>query len=430
MSNSNLSMSIDAQQLRAIFETAVDCLIIIDSYGNISKINPAGAKLFGYKVKELLHRNINILMPDPHKNKHDLYLQNYQKTGIGKIIGIGRDVVGKKKDGMLFPCRLSVNEFLMQSKKCFAGIIHDLTNRKEQEEKILELNRQLKGKVETKTKDLSNVVNELLETNNRLGNEIKEREKVEAVLRNNEMEIRKALEKEKELNDLKSNFVSMASHEFRTPLSTILSSTTLIAKYLENGSIEKTEKHFDRVVSSVKHLTEMLDDLLSLAKFNEGKVSVSPERIFIHEFCEEFIEINRGLLKPGQEIITEISGQNQEVFLDKKLLNHILLNLFSNSIKYSKDDGRIKCEIDIVNQILVIKIIDQGVGIPLKQQKYLFTRFFRAANVINIQGTGLGLNIVREYLDLMGGTIEFESIENIGTTFTVMIPLVEKDVIE
>jgi len=174
----------------------------------------------------------------------------------------------------------------------------------------------------------------------------------------------------------------------------------------------------------------MLDDLLSLAKFNEGKVSVSPERIFIHEFCEEFIEMNRGLLKPGQEIITEISGQNQEVFLDKKLLNHILLNLFSNSIKYSKDDGRIKCEIDIVNQILVIKIIDQGVGIPLKQQKYLFTRFFRAANVINIQGTGLGLNIVREYLDLMGGTIEFESIENIGTTFTVMIPLVEKDVIE
>jgi two-component system sensor kinase FixL len=421
--DSNLSMSIDSQQLRAIFETAVDCLIIIDSHGEISKINPAGAKLFGYQVKELLGQNINILMPTPHHEKHDSYLQNYHDTGVKKIIGIGRDVVGKKKDGTLFPCHLSVNEFFMQSEKCFAGIIHDLTIRKKQEEEILELNRQLEEKVEMKTKDLSVVVDELLETNNRLENEIRERQKIEAALRENEKEIRKALEKEKELNDLKSNFVSMASHEFRTPLSTILSSTTLIAKHLENGSIEKTEKHFDRVVSSVKHLTQILDDLLSLTKLAEGKIPLNRERFMIHDFCEEFMEMNRGLLKSNQELIIKTPTRNQEVFLDKKLLNHILLNLFSNAIKYSKDDGKIKCEVAIVDQQLEIKIIDEGIGIPVSEQKHLFTRFFRGANVINIQGTGLGLNIVREYLEVMNGTIEFESIENGGTTFTVKIPL-------
>ncbi len=423
MRDSNLSMSIDSQQLRAIFETAVDCLIIIDSHGEVSKINPAGAKLFGYEIKELVGQNVSVLMPVPHREKHDSYLQNYHTTGIGKIIGIGRDIIGKKKDGTLFPCNLSVNEFFMQSKKCFAGIIHDLTTRKKQEEEILELNRQLEEKVEIKTKDLSSVVNELLETNTRLENEIKERQKIEAALRNNELEIRKALEKEKELNDLKSNFVSMASHEFRTPLSTILSSTTLIEKYLENGSIEKTEKHFNRVISSVKHLTEMLDDFLSLTKLTEGEIPVNSEQFMIHDFCEEFMEMNRGLLKPNQELIRTIPAENQSVFLDKKLLNHILLNLFSNAIKYSKDDGKIKCDVEIANQQLEIQIIDEGIGIPLNEQKHLFTRFFRGANVINIQGTGLGLNIVQEYLDVMNGTIEFESIENVGTTFTIKIPL-------
>lgn len=426
MRDSNLSMSIDSQQLRAIFETAVDCLIIIDSHGVISKINPAGAKLFGYEINELLGQNVSILMPTPNSKKHDAYLQKYHKTGKANIIGIGRDVLGKKKDGTLFPCSLSVNEFFMQNRKCFAGIIHDLTIRKENEEKILELNRELEEKVEIKTRDLSTVVNELLETNTRLENEIKEREKIEAALRNNELEIREALEREKELNYLKTNFVSMASHEFRTPLSTILSSTSLIEKHLKNGTIEKTGRHFERVMFSVNHLTEILDDILSLTKLAEGKIPSRPERFMIKVFCEEFIDMHKGLLKPNQQIVKKIPSVDQEVFLDKKLLNHVLLNLFSNAIKYSKDDGKIYCGMEVVDNQLVIEVVDEGVGIPLTEQKHLFTRFFRGSNVINIQGTGLGLNIVCEYLEVMYGTIDFESKENEGTTFTVKIPLEQK----
>jgi PAS domain S-box-containing protein len=419
-------MSIDAQQLRAIFETAVDCLIIIDSHGMISKINPAGAKLFGYEIDELLDQNVSLLMPAPHSNKHDAYLQKYHKTGEAKIIGVGRDIVGKKKDGTLFPCSLSVNEFHMQSKKCFAGIIHDLTIRKEHEEKIMELNRQLEEKVEIKRKDLSAAVKELLETNTRLENEIKERKKIEAALRNNELEIRKALEREKELNDLKTNFVSMASHEFRTPLSTIMSSTSLIEQHLKNGTIEKTGRHFERVMFSVNHLTEILDDILSLTKLAEGKIPSRPERFMIHKFCKEFIDMHKGLLKPDQKLVKEIPNTDHEVFLDKKLLNHILLNLFSNAIKYSKDNGKILCIMKVVDNQLFIQVVDEGVGIPFSEQKHLFTRFFRGSNVINVQGTGLGLNIVCEYLEVMNGTIDFESIENEGTTFTVKIPLEQK----
>jgi len=421
--DSNLSMSIDVQQLRAIFETAVDCLIIIDSHGLITKINPVGAKLFGYEIKELLGQNINILMPNPHAKKHDTYLQKYHKTGIGKIIGIGRDIVGKKKDGTLFPCNLSVNEFFMQGKKCFAGIIHDLTIRKKHEEEIMELNRQLEEKVEIKTNDLSTAVSELLETNTRLENEIKEREKIELALRNNELEIRKALEREKELNELKTNFVSMASHEFRTPLSTILSSTSLIEQHMKKGNIDKTRKHFERVMFSVNHLTEILDDILSLTKLAEGKIPSRPEHFMIYRYCEEFIDMNKGLLKPDQQLVKEIPSVDQEVFLDKKLLNHILLNLFSNAIKYSKDDGKISCVMEVADNQLIIQIIDEGVGIPLTEQKHLFTRFFRGSNVINIQGTGLGLNIVCEYLEVMNGTIDFKSKENEGTTVIVKIPL-------
>ncbi|HFC01023.1 MAG TPA: PAS domain S-box protein [Phaeodactylibacter sp.] len=416
-------MSTEAQQLRAIFETAKDCFIIIDTHGKITKVNPAGAKLFGYEEAELLGQNIKILMPSPHYELHDSYIKNYEITGEKKLIGKGRDVYAKRKDGTTFPCHLSVSEFYMKNERCYVGIIHDLTLRKKNQEEIIELNRQLEQKIQLKTNDLSEVVNKLLRSNERLEKEILERRKIERALRDSELEIRIALEKEKELNDLKLRFVSVASHEFRTPLSTILSSTTLIQKYLENGSLDKTEKHFDKVKYAVNHLTEVLDDFLSLTKLEEGKVKSSPQQFMLLRFCQEFIEMNEGLLKDGQFIEKHFPKKDLELTLDKKLLNHILLNLFSNSIKYSKEGSRIICNVQVVDNQLVISIKDEGVGIPLSEQKHLFARFFRGSNVINIQGTGLGLNIVKKYLEMMNGTIHFESKVNEGATFEIRIPV-------
>ena len=415
-------MRIEAQQLRALFQTAEDCFIIINSKGKITKVNPAGARLFGYEEEQLQGENINILMPSPHHELHDGYLQNYETTGEKRLTGMGRDLLAKRKDGTIFPCHLSVSEFFIMDERCYVGIIHDLTLRKKKQEEIIALNKQLEEKILLKTNDLSEVVNKLLKSNERLEKEILERKKIEIALRNSELETRKALAKEKELNDLKLRFVSVASHEFRTPLSTILSSTTLIEKYIESGYLEKTEKHFGKIKYAVKHLTEVLEDFLSLTQLEEGKVKYLPTQFMLLDFCQEFIEINEGLLKDGQHIEKYFPSQDSQLFLDKKLLNHVLLNLFSNSIKYSKEGSKIICTVNIVENKLVIKIKDEGVGIPQSEQKHLFARFFRGSNVINIQGTGLGLNIVKKYLDMMNGSINFESKENEGAVFEIKIP--------
>lgn len=420
--HNNTEITNEARQLRAIFDTAVDCLIIINAQGIISKVNPAGASLFGYEAYELIGEKINKLMPSPHREAHDQYMENYERTGQAKIIGIGRDVTAIKKDGTLFPCNLSVSEFYIGQERCYAGIIHDLTLRKRTEGKIIELNRTLEEKVKAKTQDLSAVVSKLLISNQKLEKEIVEREKIEKALRDNELEIRKTLEKERDLNDLKSRFVSMASHEFRTPLSTISSSSSLIQKYCENGDIGKAQKHFDRIQSSVRNLTEILDDFLSLSKLEEGKIESNPEWFNLSEFCHGFIQEIKGLLKPNQQIEGQLNHREEKVFLDKKLLRNILLNLFSNAIKYSEEGRKIYCFCKVLNRKVKIKIQDQGMGIPLGEQKHLFSRFFRGSNAINIKGTGLGLNIVKQYVDMMNGEIEFESIENEGTTVAITIP--------
>ena len=423
MKDLNSNISVDAQLLNAIFEKAIDGIIMINNEGIILKINPAGEQLFGYAPGELIGKKVNDLMPMPDRNNHDVYLYDYQNTGNEKVIGKGRDIVGLKKDKTTFSCHLSVNEFFMNEERCYAGIIHDLTHRKKAEEEIIELNKQLEEKIKVKSNDLSSVVNKLLQTNKDLEKEISDRGKAEQALRESELEIRTALKKEKELSDLKSRFVTMASHEFRTPLSTILSSTTLIENYNKKGEIEKSEKHFKKIKSAVKHLTETLDDFLSLTKLEDGKIELHMESFMLLAFCEEFILENQALLKKGQTIEKEMPKEDIELFFDKKLLKHIIFNLFSNAAKYSEEGKVIKCKVEVVDNQLIIKIIDQGIGIPPNEQKHLFSRFFRGSNVINISGTGIGLNIVKEYLDLIDGSIHFESIVNEGTTFTIMIPM-------
>ena len=214
----------DSKALTSVFETVIDAIVIIDSKGTMVRVNQAGAKLFGYDQDEMLGRNVSMVMPEPDHSRHDGYLRNYIQTGDAKIIGIGREVTALRKDGTKFPVRLAVSKVYIDNQLYFTGILHDLTKIKEAERKILELNHELEEKVHERTRELSEVVNRLLDTNQKLKYEVEERAKVQSALLHNERELKIALEKEKELNELKTRFVSMASHEFRTPLSTILSS--------------------------------------------------------------------------------------------------------------------------------------------------------------------------------------------------------------
>lgn len=416
----------DSLRLQAIIETVIDGIITIDERGVIETVNPAAARLFGYEPGEVVGKNIKNLMPSPYRQQHDGYLERYISTGEAKIIGIGREVTGMRKDGTTFPMRLAVSEVLLEDKRIFTGIIHDLSDVKEAEDKIRKLNEDLEEKVIERTEELASVVNKLLNTNKKLQYEVQERLSAERALRESTKEIQKALEKEKELSELKSRFVSMASHEFRTPLSTILSSISLLSRYTETLQQDKRDKHINRIKSAVRNLTGILNDFLSLSKLEEGKIENQPYEFDIGELCPEVIDEIQGLLKDGQEIVHDGLGQPLFVRWDKRLVKNILFNLLSNAIKYSDEGRKIFLKERVEDDFFLIDIIDQGIGIPDADQPYLFTRFFRAANATNIQGTGLGLNIVKRYIDLVGGSITFESQLNEGTTFTVCLPLLQK----
>ncbi len=235
--------------------------------------------------------------------------------------------------------------------------------------------------------------------------------------------LEESLEKEKEINQMKSRFVSMASHEFRTPLSTILSSNSLIDKYIEKGKVEHVSKHTKRIKNSVKGLTDILNDFLSTDKLENNKVTVKIAPFNYENFVMEVQEELQVICQEGQKIVTTIDSKQEEITSDRNVVKNILYNLISNSIKYSGENQEINFNSIIKNGFLTIEIIDRGIGIPKADQAKLFTRFHRAENATNIKGTGLGLSIVKRYLDLLKGSIIFESEENVKTVFTCKIPI-------
>lgn len=236
-----------------------------------------------------------------------------------------------------------------------------------------------------------------------------------------EEHVKDALKKEQHLNELKSRFVSLASHEFRTPLSTVLSSLSLIEKYDKAGIQEKKGKHYKRIRSSVRHLTNILNDFLSLEKVEAGKVNVNPSTFSLRQTVQDWIEQHQEIAKPGQQLVLHYEG-DEDAHTDLHMLHIILSNLLSNAIKYSDENKQIDIRVLSKDDDIRIEVEDHGIGIPIDDQANMFERFFRANNATNIEGTGLGLNIVKRYLQMLGGSITFESQPDQGTIFKIHIP--------
>lgn len=388
-----------AKLLEAIIDHAIDGIITIDNRGLIESINPAASSLFGYSAEEVIGNNVSMLMPEPDHSRHDSYIDNYKRTGHKKIIGIGREVLGKKKDGTTFPFRLAVSEVWYKNRNIFTGFIHDLTREKAAENRLKKHAVELEQKVSERTKDLIMLVSELEQT---------------------KAEVSKSLEKEKELGQLKSRFVSMASHEFRTPLSSVQLSASLIDKYIEKPDFASVMKHTSKIKSSVQLLTSILNDFLSLEKLEAGVVTVNKQLINVVELAEEITEEMQLICKKNQHIVYQHTGEVGLFMMDSNLLKNTVVNLISNAIKYSGEDTFIEFNTIIEGNTCIITVRDNGIGIPVEEQVNLFEPFFRAHNTGNIPGTGLGLNIVKRYVHLMDGSLEYKSAINEGAFFKMI----------
>jgi two-component system sensor kinase FixL len=386
----------NANLLKSIIESAIDGIITIDNRGLIETLNPAALKLFGYEQQEVVGKNIMVLMPEPDKSAHDGYISRYQKTGEKRIIGKGREVLGLRKDGSTFPFRLAVSEVQYEDRKIYTGFIHDLSKEKQAEEQLRQYAAKLEELVDERTNSLNNIVNALKEAKE---------------------EVSISLEKEKELGQLKSRFVSMASHEFRTPLSSVQLSASLIQKYAEPFDSLPIKKHVNKIKNAVGNLTTILNDFLSLEKLEAGRVEVNLSTFNLVSLSEEITEEMQMIAKQDQHIIYEHTGAKNMVKLDQNLLKNCMINLISNAIKYSGENTFIEFNTEINELGCKVIVKDNGIGIPETDQVYLFEPFFRAHNTGNIPGTGLGLNIVRRYASLMKGTLQFKSIINQETTF-------------
>lgn len=392
----------NAALLKAIIENAIDGIITINDRGLIESINPSACNLFGYKPDEVIGRNVSMLMPQPYRDEHDEYINRYQRTGDPHIIGIGREVTGLTKKGVKFPFRLGVSEVQFLGRKIYCGFIHDLTRQKEAEEKLKEYTANLEEQIDERTKSLKNLVAELREAKE---------------------EVSLSLEKEKELGQLKTRFVSMASHEFRTPLSAVQLSAVLIEKYAQPFHNDHITKHVGKIKSAVGSLTAILNDFLSLEKLEAGKVEPTFSDFDLVKLGEEITEEMQLVAKQNQSIIYQHTGIKSTVNLDQNLLKNCVVNLIANAIKYSGENTFIEFSTEIGDDRCTITISDNGIGIPESDQKHLFEAFFRAHNTGNIPGTGLGLNIVARYTSLMNGAIEFKSNLNKGTLFILSFPI-------
>ncbi len=355
-------------------------VVIVDENQKIVEVNESAEQLFGYDNKELIDKDLNILMPYNYHAAHGEHFKGFMKQNQKRQMGKGRDIYGVKKNGDIFPVEAGLNPFTVYGKKYVMALLIDITERKN-------YTKQLEKTVAERTKELED-----------------------------------ALETEKELNDLKTKFLSLVSHEFKTPLSGILTSAMLLSKYKLTEQQEKRDKHIKTVTDKVNYLNNILNDFLSVERLETGKITYKFNEFKVSKVVNEVVYNSNMLLKEGQHINYPDDIDELSLIQDEKTVELALSNLVHNAIKYSPEHSTINIKIKQDNAETTFTISDNGMGIPQSEQKNIFNRYFRAGNALLTQGTGIGLNIVKSHLENLGGSISFTSEENKGSTFTIKIP--------
>lgn len=395
-----------------IFESVTEGIVIVDQDQKIVSTNSSANVMFGYEPEQIVGQPLEILIPREYHQGHRGHVGQFMKEGQKRSMGVGRDLYGLRSDGSTFPVEAGLSPFQLNEKQYVMAMVIDISVRKKQQQEILQLNTQLEAKIAERTEDLRETVSELEA-------EVQKRKEAEE-------KTKTALKKERELNTLKTKFLSLVSHEFKTPLSGILTSATLTGKYTEADQQEKRMKHLKTIQGKVKYLNNILNDFLSIERLESGKVSYSLTSFPLSKVINEVVYEANTLLKTGQRIHYPDNIEEIELEFDEKSLSLALTNVINNAIKYSPEDSMIDIEVSCPGEVCEIAVSDQGIGIPEAEQKYIFNRYFRAENVLLQQGTGIGLNIVRSHLENLGGSIKFTSEEGQGSRFVIAIPLNSK----
>jgi PAS domain S-box-containing protein len=396
-----------------IFENTAEGIIMTDNRGRIVNSNPAIEKLFGYTSDFLLGKTIEILMPDEVSAKHKEHRDSYFAKPYSRPLLMGSNLRGKKADGSIIPLHISLSSFVENGETFAVAFISDRTELTRKEEQLVKNQNNLKQ-----------LTDELKVLNSQLEKRVQKRtqmlEETIAELNDAQIQLKISLEKERELGDMKSKFASLVSHEFRTPLATILSSLNLIERYSQDELNSNQQKHVFKIKKSVQSMVDIINDLLTITRIENRKLEYKPIPIGVKQFMDNVVADFQKFLKPGQSISLNCQATG-DIVTDPNLLSQVVNNLLTNAIKFSDENTIINLGVQHESDVLNITVEDKGVGIPEEDLHNLFDSFYRASNVSSIEGTGLGLFIVKKCLELLGGEIKVSSVLNKGTTVKIKI---------
>lgn len=400
---------------RICFDSLLEGICIADTSGRILLTNEALDSMFGYSRGSLVGMEIQKLVPIDKRRMHQKLFNSFVADPKPFTKGKGREFMALHAEGHLFDVEIGLNFFHYKEERYIKALISNIQSRKEREWQIRRQNRDLEKEVERQTRQLQYTVLELEQSNLQLREEVLERMLAEK-------RAMKSLEKEKELNMMQTKFLSLASHEFKTPLSGILTSAGLIDKYNARAPNKKISNHVSTIKKLVYQLNAILDDFLYLENIESDNFGYQLKEFNPVSLIKKIVKDSGALLKQGQEIVTEFPERNQNVIQDKKVLDMIIRNLLYNAIKYSANTSKIFLKLSIGEE-MKLTVSDQGIGIPENALPHVFDRFYRAKNALAVQGTGIGLNIVKRHLDRLKGVITIESALNKGTTVRIGLPL-------
>lgn len=360
-------------RLRSILDSALDAMITIDESGIITEWNQRAEEIFGFSSKEAIRTDLSeLIVPEKYREAHSHGMKRFLETGQGPVLNRRIEIHAKRKDGEYFPVELSIVPIKLNEGYLFSAFIRDITLKKKAED------------------DMST-----------------------------------AMQRQKELAELKSRLISMTSHEYRTPLTTIKSSLDLLSFILENQKLlnrDKIDKNIKRINLEIDRLNSLVNDILTVGKLEAGALPFRPEPTDIVELCSSLIE-NTFSHQPDKRVVKmDIMGEPRMLDLDESLYTHILTNLLQNALKYSPLAKNPRLSLRFKEDYLEVRVKDYGIGIPLDEQELLFDSFYRGSNVKNIQGHGMGLAIVKQFVELHGGTITVISEEGQGTEFILTQP--------